>query len=397
MTRARVLLLVVVALFAAFAVWVARNVVWDEAKIAMPWRGEALRNPFYAAQRLVEALGGTSERRQMLGDVATGAVIVLSEWGWDVSPRRRHEFEQWVEDGGRLVVDNSLIAGSDVFEKWSGVERVYPPYDPDKARKPREPAVPDDERRCPELREQASPPELVIGSATYAVCGVSDIGWLSATRPSSWQLRNDVGAQVIRVSRGKGNVTVINATPFRYRDLFRGDHAPLLVAAVQLRSGDHVVFMSEDHYDSLMVLAWRFGAPVIILFLTFVALAIWRAGQRFGPLAAETVGARRSLGEHIRGTGHFTLRWGGGAALHAAAARALEEVAVRRVPGYEGLPPAARVAAIAQLADVNASDLARGMKYSADRSFDLRRALALLETTRRHIVRSHWATHGKRN
>ena len=397
MTRSRVLVLAVCALFALLAVWVARHVVWDDVKIPMPWRGEALRNPFYAAQRLLETLGATSERRQMLGDVGTAAVIVLSDWGWDVSPPRRREFEQWVEAGGRLVVDNTLITGSDVFEKWSGVERVYPPYDPDKARKEQEPSFPDDERRCPELREQVSRSELVVGSASYAVCGVSDVDWLSATRAWSWQLRSDVGAQVMRVSRGRGSVTVINATPFRYRDLFRGDHAALLVAAVQLRSGDHVVFMSEDHYDSLIVLAWRFGAPVIVLFMMFVALSVWRTGQRFGPLAAETVAARRSLAEQIRGTGHFTLRWGGGAALHAAASRALAEVATRRVAGYEGLSPAAQVAAIAQLAAVDASELARATTYSADRSFDLRRAVALLEAARRHIVRSHWAKHGKRN
>ncbi len=396
MTRLRMLLLAVVAACAVLAVWVARHAVWDEVKIAMPWRGEALRNPFYAAQRLVEALGATSERRQMLGEVGTAAVIVLSDWGWDVSPRRRREFEQWVEAGGRLVVDNTLIAGSDVFEKWSGVERIRPPYDPDKTREPEEPA-PDGERRCPELREQSSRPESVIRSVGYAVCGVSDVDWLSATRPSIWQLRNDVGAQVMRVSRGRGSVTVINATPFRHRDLFRGDHAALLVAAVQLQSGDHVVFMSEDQYDSLVVLAWRLGAPVIVLFLTFVALAIWRAGQRFGPLAAEPVAARRSLAEQIRGTGYFTLRWGGGEALHAAASRALAEAASRRVAGYEGLAPPAQVAAIAQLGDVAASELSRAMRYSVDRSFDLRRAVALLEAARRHIVRSHWAKHGKRN
>lgn len=389
MTRARIALVAALLGVVALAVWVAPHVEWDEVQIPMPWRGEALRNPFYAAQRLVEALDATSEQRQMLGDLGTDAVIVLSNWGWDVSPSRRRDFERWVEAGGRLVVDNTLITGSDVFEKWSGVERVYPPVDPDEARKRREARRPDHEHRCPEIREPDSRAAPGVRGETYAMCGFEDFDWLSATRASSWQLRSDAGPQVIRVPRGRGSVTVVNATPFHYGRLLEGDHAALLVAALQLHSGDHVVFMSEDHYDSLLVLAWRFGAPAVVLFLAFVALALWRGSQRFGPLAAETVTARRSLAEQICGTGRFTVRWGGGAALHAASVRALAEVASRRVARYEALPSDAQVAAIAGLTAVDAAELARAMKYSADGSFELRRAVALLETARRHLLGGH--------
>ena len=313
-----------------------------------------------------------------------------------MSPPRRREFEQWVQAGGRLVVDTTLITGSDVFEKWSGVTRVRVPEDPDKESEPLQFPGRDDDEVCPEIRE-VSRQEPPIDPVSYAVCGVSEEDWLSATRPSSWQLGNDIGAQVMRVARGQGSVTVINAIPFRYRTVFRGDHAALLVDALQLRPGDHVVFMSEDHYDSLLMLTWRFGAPVVILFLTFVALALWRGGQRFGPLAAETATARRSLAEQVRGTGRFTLRWGGGAALHAAAVRSLAEAAVRRIAGYERLARDAQTAAISKLVAVDAGELARAMTYSGDRSLELQRALALLEMVRRHLIGSHWAKHGKRN
>jgi len=67
--------------------------------------GEAATNPFYAAQKLVETLGATSERRDSLGDTPSDAVVVLSTWGWDIDRARREGFERWVEAGGRLVVD----------------------------------------------------------------------------------------------------------------------------------------------------------------------------------------------------------------------------------------------------------------------------------------------------
>jgi hypothetical protein len=114
---------------ALVAVWVAMNTEWGEVTIPSPLRGDAARNPFYAAQRLVETLGATSERRQSLGDTNTTSTLVLSSWSWDVNTERRVALERWVEGGGRLVVDSTLISGSDAFESWSGIERVFLDFD----------------------------------------------------------------------------------------------------------------------------------------------------------------------------------------------------------------------------------------------------------------------------
>ena len=97
-----------------------------------------------------------------------------------------------------------------------------------------------------------------------------------------------------------------------------------------MRRGDDVHFLSEDTHPSLLALLWRYGAPVVMLTLTLVALVLWRGGVRFGPLAAAADAARRSLVEQIRGTGQFILRHGGGHSLHAASVRALDEAAKRR-------------------------------------------------------------------
>ena len=101
---------------------------------------------------------------------------------------------------------------------------------------------------------------------------------------------------------------------------------------VQLRRGDSIVFLTEEDHASMLRLLWRFGAPALLLLAGFVALALWRAGARFGPPIAATETARRSLAEQIRGTGQFALRFGGGEALHAAALRALRDAAMQRFP-----------------------------------------------------------------
>src|SRR6185437_9664331 len=125
----------------------------------------------------------------------------------------------------------------------------------------------------------------------------------------------------------------INSVPFGNRTLLDGDDAALFVAATQLRRGDAIWFVTEERSASLLWLIWRTGAPVVLLVLAAIVAWLWRAGARFGPPLAPTEAARRSLAEQILGTGQFTLRLGGGQALHAAQIRALRETAERWIPG----------------------------------------------------------------
>ena len=99
MRRPSALAIVVVLFVLLVAAWVVGNTEWGEVELPTPLRGDAATNPFYAAQRLVETLGATSERRESLGDARSDAVIVLSTWGWDIDQARRAELERWVEVG----------------------------------------------------------------------------------------------------------------------------------------------------------------------------------------------------------------------------------------------------------------------------------------------------------
>ena len=138
----------------------------------------------------------------------------------------------------------------------------------------------------------------------------------------------------------------------------------------------------------MLALLWRYGAPVVTLALTLLALVLWRGGVRFGPLAAAPDAARRSLVEQIRGTGQFTLRHGGWSSLHAASIRALDEAAQRRVPSYTSLSPVERVAALSRLTGLDRNALAAAVQPGR-RSHDLRNTIALLEAARRRTLIEH--------
>jgi hypothetical protein len=393
MRRPSALSIILVSCAVVIAGWMIRNTEWGPVEIPTPLRGDAATNPFYAAQKLVETLGGTSERREALGDTPNDAVVVLSTWSWDIDDARRAELERWVESGGRLVADAALITGSDAFERWTGIvhedEAIDPDADPFQAPEIVEPCVPLDEVGA-EVEEAPL--------YAYNACNFDDASWFETNEPVLWGLRDGDVLRAARVGVGQGSVTVINGVPFIYRELLEGDHGELLAAAAELKVGDHVVFMTEADVASLPELVWRYGAPVVALLLLWIALALWRGAMRFGPLVAPTERARRSLAEQVLGTGRFALRVGGGAALLAAARRALHEAAARRIVGYERLGVAAQAQAVAGLAGSDAGGLAAALDPALlSRPPELRAKLALLEAARRELVsRSQWSKHGKR-
>jgi len=166
------------------------------------------------------------------------------------------------------------------------------------------------------------------------------------------------------------------------------------VTAAQLQRGDIITFLTEEDHASLLRLLWRFGAPAALLLLAGVALALWRASPRFGPRAAPTQSARRSLAEQIRGTGQFALRFGAGAALHAAALRALRDAAIHRFPGYDHMSASERAAALDKLG-IGSEELVPAMMTSRTRnSHELRDAIAVLESARRRLLSQKKAKHG---
>src|SRR5581483_4844490 len=108
----------------ALAVWIARNTYWDEVEIPMPAQGEAASNPFYTQQHLVEALGAHSLWQRVPGAIPPPqGVLVLSNFNWSLIDVRRERIQKWVEAGGRLVIDRSVIGGEDELTRWTGISR----------------------------------------------------------------------------------------------------------------------------------------------------------------------------------------------------------------------------------------------------------------------------------
>ena len=373
----------VAAAIVALIVWVSANTHWVDTEVPTPLKGEALSNPFYAVQKFADKLGARTAWHHNLVLPPTDSIVLLASWNWGISAGRRQAIERWVEAGGRLVVDSSLIGGEDDFERWTGIVLEY--RSPEFVKEHMKSGADDSCRRF-EVFTLGSPARQPA-SRRPLLCDTGYFSFLKTTRPIAWELRDQTGAQAMRVAIGSGSVTVINASPFHYRSVFDGDHGMIFVDAAQLARGDRVFFLSEDSHASLVTLIWRHGAPVVLLLLAAIALMLWRGGLRFGPLAAAPAAARRSLAEQIRGTGEFLVRNGGADSLHAAAVRALDEAATKRVPAYARETAQERSAILARLTGFDAGALTDAVYHPRmRRPYELRRTIALLEAARRLIL-----------
>ena len=377
MTRERLGWAILAVLFVGLLVWIARNTYWTTVKVPLPPKGEAATNPFYIREKFVQVLGARTRWARDFSLPPSTGVVYVSTLDWDLLPERRTRFEHWVESGGRLVVDGSLINSAEDFGTWTGIthRQVEGPAPKGSVKF---------EKGCRQLDEEGT-------HESYLACDISSGQSLESRRKRDWSLRDDDSNLIAaRVRIGRGSVTVITGVPFNGRSLLSGENGRLFVAMTQLRRGDVIHFFSETDQPSLLELAWRLGWPVFTLTALALALGIWRAAVRFGPMAAPTDTARRSLAEQIRGTGQFTMRIGSTAALHAATARALNEAAARYINAFETLPGAERMQALEKATGFEASSLAAALQHSGPgRTEHLRADLELLEAARRRILLKH--------
>jgi hypothetical protein len=370
----------------AIGLWIANNTHWEEVDERTPLQGAAATNPFYSAQHLAETLGAhTRLRHEIVTLPSTQAVMVITFWNWGLIPERSHRIEQWVSDGGRLVVSGGTI-NDETFDNWTGVKQV--PWKEEKGHVSRLATCPPLTRRLSVDPAPTGVSPVSSSQEHFDICQYFAPQELLTTRKFSWRLRDRDGhTKALRIPIGRGSVTLINASTFGNLDLLCGDSGLLFTAATQLRRGDDLEFLTDGNGGSLLALLWSYGWPVIVLAGLLIVLWLWRSGVRFGPLVAAADPARRSLAEQIRGTGQFILRFGGGRALYAATARALNEAAARRVPRYERLSGEERVAALTSLTGLGSAELSAALDDpAARRPKEIRKTIAFLEAARRRIT-----------
>lgn len=202
---------------------------------------------------------------------------------------------------------------------------------------------------------------------------------------------NDVENNSVRVyPEGKGRVVMLATNYFDNSDLQNKDHAELLLALTALNgAASHVTVVKFLDVQPWYQLLWARFYMVMIAFAALLALSLWAAVRRFGPLLPEPAVERRSLMEHIDASGAWLWKADGGPAVLLEAARA-ETLALvkRRAPGLMRLPADELPAALAALCNLPEPHVREAL-YDAAASHpqQFTRQIRTLQTLRNHHER----------
>lgn len=398
--------------------WIVTATEWADTEVPTPASGAAKTDPLYAVQGLMRELGMQVTKRESLDAMPPAqARLVLASGHWDMFPEREARLRAWVEQGGHLVMPTYLV-DEDMLKRWIPLVEVdwkrparkgkaasedNGDGDSEEEEAEAEDGAPAGRKRgklsraereqrlknidCHAVVEPDNVAASFAGSRSFRLCAA----WVGtqyvpadSRQPPLWAAQGPRGTEAVRVRVGRGTVTVMPWGLLRNNSLLRADNALFAATAFQASAGGEIWFVAQEAREPFLKWLWHKGWVALLAAALALAVALWRAAVRFGPLAPSAGTHRRSMAEQVRGTAGF-LHMHGAGALHAAQLRALDESAARHLRRYRQLDAAARAGAIAKATGLDAAMLARAMSGRVRRPEAMAVDLEVLETARRRI------------
>ena len=314
---------ITVALVAALilsAVWFLDRFERETYETRTPALAAARRDPWLAAERLLQALGWRVEAVQEATSLdelpPRGALILSNEREYHLTPTRTATLLAWIDDGGYLIADASGVAPSDPLLRAFDVQLM-----------PRRTSA-----AAPALRDRAEPPRprrpaTSGGDAAKRAVGIPGYGRVLHMRAGQPLYAGDVAPlwrvpgpndrdgtpsdEMLEFARGQGRVTLVNGL-WRFRGtqaVAEEDHAEILAALLAAHgAGREVRILSRLSTPTLFqwlrdnAAAALASAGVLLLFW------LWRIVPRFGVVRPPPARERRSLVQHLRAMGRFLWR-----------------------------------------------------------------------------------------
>lgn len=386
----------------------------EKRSIEIPrgYKGEASRNPYLATQRLLERLGApVASFRELPRSLAlepSEATLILPTPRRTLGRARARELMRWVEDGGHLIV----VSWQLFDDESRSPDFVLDPLGVRQYLNERDESAP--EAPEPDAPEPEEPEPLVTKASAAEAAPAEDEPELAravfpdraeplevefdpeyrieldteAEGARVFEIGDANGVHLVTLKAGRGLVTALTDDYFLTQPVIADwDHAELVYRLAHFagRSGP-VWIVYGDEFPGALSLVWRHGWMVVASGALVLALWLWSASRRFGPIEPDPPGERRELMEHVRAAGRFQLRSGAASELLAATRDALLEKLRERHPGLATLSPAAQAERLAELSflprESVASALAFGSEPDASR---FAKNVATLEKIRRSL------------
>lgn len=112
--------------------------------------------------------------------------------------------------------------------------------------------------------------------------------------------------QIIVIAHGAGRVVLLTSdTLLKTRVIGQKDNAEVLWQLTRLNGAQRVWLVTEGQSIPWYQRLWHSAAPMLLVLLALLLLSLWRVSWRFGPLLPPAQPVRRSLIEHLEACGRW--------------------------------------------------------------------------------------------
>ena len=328
------LLLVCLLAAAGFYAW-SKATPYDEVIDRGP-SPEAQANPYLAAEHFLRKQGLPVDHAfglDRLADLPSEhhSLLLLTERS-NMSPRQVEQLLDWTRSGGHLLVvaealwDEETGKSGDLLLDRLQIRQVL-------SDEPEEPA-PARKKKTPDLTrlyiDNETAPAYFGFDTAFNLTDPKHLAQFSANSAQS--------SHLMQLDLGQGRVTVITDSDlWKTANIGKHDNAWLLWYLTQ---GTAVTLLANGDVDDLFSLLLRYFPQALVALTALIALALWHAGMRQGPIQAPAPKARRQLQEHLKASADFLLRRNGQRTLVQALQRDILRAARHRHPSFEHLDDA---------------------------------------------------------
>lgn len=373
------LLLVCLLAAAGFYAW-SKATPYDEVIDRGP-SPEAQANPYLAAEHFLRKQGLPVDHAfglDRLADLPSEhhSLLLLTERS-NMSPRQVEQLLDWTRSGGHLLVvaealwEEETGKSGDLLLDRLQIRQVL-------SDEPEEPA-PARKKKTPDLTrlyiDNETAPAYFGFDTAFNLTDPKHLAQFSANSARS--------SHLMQLDLGQGRVTVITDSDlWKTANIDKHDNAWLLWYLTQ---GTAVTLLANGDVDDLFSLLLRYFPQALVALTALIALALWHAGMRQGPIQAPAPKARRQLQEHLKASADFLLRRNGQRTLVQALQRDILRAARRRHPGFEHLDDAQQWQVLEHLTHQPSHVISQALGPLPEKrlsSADFSRQVACLQTLR---------------
>ena len=342
---------------------------------------EALGNPYLAAEHFLREQGLVVDHAnglERLSDLPPKdrSLLLLGERG-NMTPRQVDQLLDWAKSGGHLLVVAEALWDEETDKSGDLLlDRLYIHQtlsdEPDQL-------APARKKKGPDLTKLYVDNETAPAYFSFD----TDFNLTDPKHLAQFSANSAKSSHLMQLNLGQGSVTVVTDSDlWKTPGIGKHDNAWLLW---YLNQGTHVTLLFNSDVDDLFTLLMRYFPQALAALAALIALALWQAGIRQGPIQAPAPKARRQLQEHLEASADFLLRRSGQGPLLHALQRDILRSARRRHPGFEHLDTAEQWQVLEHLTRQPSHVISQALGPLAAKrlsSADFSRQVACLQTLR---------------